>query len=153
MSEDELDVLELLIRHELAIKQLYEIFAVMFTDRQAFWQRLAGDEQKHANWIGMLRTEANMDKLLLHGTQLKPQAIKLSIRYVESQTARAQEGNLSLLQAISIAKDLESALLEKQFSKLNDFVPKEIMSTLMDLAVETEKHRKALVEALNNEKR
>jgi hypothetical protein len=44
MRNDESDVLELLIRHELVIKQLYEIFAATFANRQDFWQSLAGDE-------------------------------------------------------------------------------------------------------------
>ena len=79
MREDEPDVLEMLIRHELAIKQLYEIFAAMFTNRQDFWQSLAGDEQKHADWLGRLRSESITDKRLLYDSRLKPQAIKSSI--------------------------------------------------------------------------
>jgi hypothetical protein len=44
MGIDEPDVLELLIRHELVIKQLYEIFASMSENRREFWQSLAVDE-------------------------------------------------------------------------------------------------------------
>lgn len=153
MKEDELTILELLIRHELAIKQLYEIYATTFTDCQAFWQRLAEDEQKHADVLGTLRAESNIDKLLIHEGKIKPQAIKLSINYIEGQTERAQKDNITMLQALSIAKDLESALLEKQFSRLDDFTSKEMKVILMNLAVETERHRDAIVKALNAEKR
>jgi hypothetical protein len=58
MGKDEPDVLELLIRHELVIKQLYEIFASMSENRREFWQSLAVDEQKHADWLGTLRSES-----------------------------------------------------------------------------------------------
>jgi len=153
MKGGEPDILEMLIKHELAIKQLYEEFAAMFTNRKDFWQRLAEDEQRHADTLEMLRSEPSINTLLLHESQIKPQAIALSIGYVESQTERAQKGNFNLLQALSIAKDLETALLEKQFSKLSDFASKEMRAILVNLAAETERHRNAVVEALDAEKR
>ncbi len=153
MKEDEPDVLEMLIRHELAIKHLYEVFAAMFKNRQEFWQSLAGDEQRHANRLGALRSESTLDKWLLHNSRFKPNAIKSSIGYVERQVVRAQEGKFSLLQALSIARDLESALLEKQFSNLSNSTSERIRSIFMDLAAETERHRKAVVEAIDTEKR
>jgi hypothetical protein len=100
----------------------------------------------------MLRSEPSINTLFLHDSQIKPQAIVLSIRYVESQTERAQKGNFNLLQALSIAKDLESALLEKQFSKLSDFASKEMRAILVNIAAETERHRSAIVEVLDAEK-
>jgi len=153
MSEKEPDVLEMLIRHELAIKKLYEIFAVMFPNRKDFWQGLADDEKRHADWFGTLRSEETLEKWLLSDGRLKPQAIKSSIGYVESQIVRAQNSRLSLLQALSIANDLENALLEKQFSKIDESVAAEVGSVLMNIAAETLKHRKTIVEAIDAEKR
>jgi len=124
----------------------------MFTNRKDFWQRLAEDEQRHADTLGMLRSEPNINKLLLHDSQIKPQVIVLSIGYIVSQTERAQKGNFNLLQVLSIAKDLESALLEKQFSKLSDVASKEMRAILVNLAAETERHRNTIVEALDAEK-
>jgi rubrerythrin len=152
MRDDEPDVVELLIKHELAIKQLYEAFAAMFADRQGFWQALAREEQQHADSLRTLRSESTIGMGLLN-RQYKAQAIKTSIGYVESQIVRARTIKLSFLQALAIARDLESALLEKQFSKISDSVPMEIRSTLLDLAAETERHRKTLVQAMENEKR
>jgi rubrerythrin len=153
MTDDKPDLLEMLIRHELVIKQLYEIFAALFAQRQALWQSLAQDEQQHAERLGTLRSDAALGKWLLHGSQLKPQAITSSIRYVEGQIKRAQEGTISLLEALSIAKDLESALLEKHFPKLSNSASQEFRSILLDLAADTERHRKAVAEALDAEKR
>ena len=152
MKKDEPGILELLIRHELAIKQLYERYGVAFTEHKDFWQRLAEDEQRHTDVLGTLRPEPSINRTLLQESQIKPQAIKLSIGYVESQAERAQKSNINLLQALSIAKDLESALLEKQFSKLSNVASKEMRATLMDLAIETERHRNAVVEMLNAQK-
>ncbi len=84
---------------------------------------------------------------------LRPQAVKSSVAYVESQRARAEEGGLGLLQALAIARDLENALIENEFSKLSGPVNVEIGSVLEDLAAETERHRKTLAEALESERR
>jgi rubrerythrin len=152
MKGDEPDILEMIISHELAIKQLYEGFASMLTSRKDFWQHLAEDEQRHADTLAILRSEPSVNTLLLHESQIKPQAIALSIGYVESLIERVQKGNINELQALSIAKDLESALLEKQFSKLSDLASKEMRAILVNLAAETERHRSAIVEALDAEK-
>ena len=40
MTGDEPSVLELLIEHELAVKRLYEVFAVLFADRRDFGRAL-----------------------------------------------------------------------------------------------------------------
>lgn len=152
MRQDAQDILDLLIRHEVAIQQLYETFAAVFSDRHDFWMNLARDEQKHAQRLGMLRSAAAMETWLLQGSQLKPQALKTSIGYVESQTRRAHDGTFSSLEALSIAKDLESALLEQQFSKLRALPSPEIKTILMELAAETERHRKVIAETFALEK-
>lgn len=153
VKEDEPDVLQMLIDHELAIKELYGLFAMMFKSHEGFWQHLAADEQRHANRLASLQSDPLTGNWLRWGGQVKPQAIRTSIGYVESQTAKAKKGDFSLLQALSVARDLESALLERQFSRLKDSAPKEIGFVLTSLANETEKHLKTVVEALNEEKR
>ncbi len=152
MREDEPNVLEMLIKHEMAIEELYKIFAQIFKSHGGFWQNLARDEHSHAVWFEELRSNSTTSQWLLYEIQVKPQAIKTSIGYVKNQIARAKEGSLSLLQALSIARDLEGALLEQQFSKLKVSALKEIRPVLMKLAEETERHLKIIVEMLASEK-
>lgn len=152
MKEDEQDMLEMMTRHELAIKELYEAFAILFPDYKGFWQQLATDERRHANWLETLRSNPDVGMWLLHNSQLRLQAMRASIGYVESQTTRAKEGKFSLLQAFSIAKDLESALIERHLSKLQDLAPQGIKPILMKLSDETKRHLKAVVEVMNKQK-
>jgi len=153
MKDDEPDVLEMLARHELALKQLYDLFAAQFAHRQDFWQGLARDEQRHADALGTLRSDPAAIAWLAKDSGLKPQAIKSSIGYVESQIARARGGTLNPLQALAIARDLESALIEKQFSRLSGSAPAEIRKVVTVLATETERHHKGIVDAIHAEKR
>ena len=62
-----------------------------------------------------------------------PRALPSSIACVESQAL-----GLAPVRALSIAKDLENALLEKQFSKISASVSQEARSMLMDIASEME---------------
>ncbi|MBN1355373.1 hypothetical protein JXA40_03775 [bacterium] len=153
MIKQESELLELLISHELAIKNLYLLFAGLFPGHTDFWTCIAQDEQTHSEWLECLRSKKTLGEWFLSMSRLKQEGIETSIAYVEKQTARAREGNFSLLEALSISRDLENALIEKQFSEVNESVPVEIRSVFMDLLADTERHRKIFTEALEAEKR
>ena len=153
MTVNEPGVLELLIEHELAMKRLYEAFALDFRDRRELWQSLARDEQGHADRLEGLRPQSSEVDRLLHEKGLRPQAVRSSLTYVESQRVRAEEGGIGLLQALAIARDLENALIESQFSKLADPANDDIRMVMTELSTETERHRGTLAEALEAERR
>jgi hypothetical protein len=152
MNEHPPDVLELLVRHELAIKRLYETFAGLFPHRSDFWRRLASEEQKHADWLTALQSGSMGQQFMLE-SHLKAEAISLSIAYVDDQSRKAAAGNFSAMEALAIARDIENALLEKQFSKLRNTGSSALKSAAMNLAAETEKHRSALVQAIFSEQK
>lgn len=152
MTEEKPDILEMLIRHELAIKQLYEMFAGRFPNHQGFWQHIAKDEQRHSHWLKTLRSEESLKNWFLSESRLKPQAIKASISFVEMQITRAQKGKFSLMEAFSVSRDLENALLEKQFLKMSASAPESIRAILKKLVAETEQHLQAIAKALDAEK-
>jgi len=153
MTENVPDVLDLLIRNELAIKRLYEAFAALFPERQSFWRRIAGDEARHAHWLETLQGQPAFRRWFLSGSRLRPQAIEASIGYVGAQTEKARLGGFTLLEALSVSTDLEAALLEKQFTKMRGSAPPQIRSILTDLETETGQHQQTLAEALDAEKR
>lgn len=153
MREDEPDILDMLIAHELAVKRLYEVFGTTFVDRRDLWQALATDEQEHADRLSRLRPDPRARGSLVRESRLRPEAVKSSISYVESQIERAEGGRLALLQALSIARDLESALIEEELSKLCESEHPEIRSIMMGIAEETKGHREMLNDALHGERR
>lgn len=153
MEENAQDVLTLLIKHELAIKNLYEAFAPLFTDHRDFWKRLASDEQRHADSLQKIQAAPDAARWFAAESHLKPQAVTLSISYVENQTAKALKKTFAILEALSIARDLENALLEKQFLKISDSAPLEIKITMLKLAEETEIHLRSVTETLRSAKR
>lgn len=153
MTDTQPDVLDLLIRNEVAVRRLYEAFAALFPDRQSFWRNIAREEGRHAHWLEALRAQPAFRKWFLSDTQLKPRAIEASIGYVDAQTAKARQGGFTLVEALAIAVDIEAALLEKQFSRMRASAPPQIRSILTDLEAETEQHQQTLAGALEAEKR
>ncbi len=147
------DVLELLAEHELVLKKLYTIYTSIFKDHEAIWRKLADDEQNHADWLMSLRPYPSIIRWLDNESNLKPQSISNSIRYVEDQIQKAMEGGITYMQALSTARDLESALIERQFSRMKAAAPDEIAKVMARLCQETEKHLKTVVDEISSEKK
>lgn len=153
VGESGSDFLDVLIRHELTIKRLYESFSELFESHRIFWQRIAADEQRHADLIAEIRPRFSYEKRLYPDIRLTCQGVATSIGYIEDQIARAQKGGFSLLQALSVARDIESALLERQLSRMDGTDIQEIGPILKTLVIETGLHFQKIVEALNRVKR
>jgi hypothetical protein len=138
-----------LIRHETAIKQLYELFAETFPEHRTFWEGIKEEEQKYAYFLEGLSSKASLKEWFVNDGRLKRLAIIGSIEYIEGQIERARKANISLLEALSIANDLEEALIEKQFIRLTISGPEEIRNVMKGLVADTQRHRKMIAEKLN----
>jgi hypothetical protein len=153
MNLSDMDLVELLVKHELALGALYEGFAEALAGHKQLWRTLAADEHGHAEMVETLRGDPAVNRWLLHGTGVKPFAVKSSIDYMDNIAARARAGGLSSLQALSIAKDMETSLIEEQFSKMSPALSEEVASLIAELVADTERHRRTIVEALEVERR
>jgi rubrerythrin len=145
--------LDMLIRHETAIKQLYELFAEIFPEQRAFWQGMVEEEQKHSDSLQGMSSKESLKKWFMTDSQYQQLAIGGSIEYIERQIERIKKVNIGLLEALSIASDIEEALIEKQFIRLNISGPEEIRNVMNGLVVDTQRHRKMIAEKLNFHKR
>ncbi|MCE5254806.1 MAG: hypothetical protein LLG45_11485, partial [Actinomycetia bacterium] len=101
----------------------------------------------------VLGSDPTINGWLLRESGLRLQVVRSSIGYIDSQKERAREGRLNLLQALSIAGDLETALIEEQFSRMSGSSHVAATPILTELAVETERHRRILSEAVEAERR
>ena len=140
---------EMLADHELALKQLYEAYSAKFPSKKDFWLKLAADEQRHSDWLESLMSKVDTGVPSASGGWPRPAAIESSLKYIREQTVRAKQGEVTLLGAFSIAKDLENALLEKEFFKVADGASPEVRAVLGRLVAATESHWRAVVEALD----
>jgi rubrerythrin len=153
LTADTRTIVEMLANHELALKELYQTYAVRVPSLKDLWLRLAQDEQRHSDWLESLVAQAGQVNSLGPCCWPRPAAIESSLKYIQVQILRANQAEVTPLAALSIAKDLENALLEKEFFKIVDGACPEVREVLSRLIAGTEKHWQVVTEALDKAKR
>ena len=151
LTEAQLKVIKLLAEHEKAISQLYREYARKFPQQKDFWSKIAAEEIEHASWIFKLRSQAEKGSLYFKEGRFKIEAIKTSLEYVKSQITEAQNNKISAKNALSVARDLESGLIEKKFFEVFEPDCREIKQVLLDLAAATREHYNRIEKVWNNE--
>jgi hypothetical protein len=153
LSIDESDLLSLLVGHELALARFYEVCSDVFPHRRDLWLGLAIEEHGHTETLERLRSDPDVVRWSLHESGLKPQAVRSSIAYVDTQLRRVQDGLVGALRALSIAKDLEDALVEKQFARLDPNAFPRSTPVLEAFLADIQRHRSTIAEAIEMERR
>ena len=151
LTETQLKVIKLLAEHEKAISQLYKEYARKFPEQKDFWSKIAAEEMEHASWIFKLRSQAEKGSLYFKEGRFKIEAIKTSLEYVKSQITEAQNNKISAKNALSVARDLESGLIEKKFFEVFEPDCREIKQVLLDLAAATREHYNRIEKIWNDE--
>ena len=146
MLQDELTVLELLIRQEVAVKRLYEAFAIMFQEHEEFWTNIANEEQYHADMLIKLRSRKDMENWLVDEMKLLPETLKKSIAYADDKRKLALKGEVNPQQAFSLAENIERFLVDGVFIKLEQKNLTNTPMALITLANETRKHVELVLE-------
>ncbi len=143
-SIDMTQLIEEIHRHELNLAKMYAAFARSHPDHSKFWSQLAREESMHAKWIKSLGRHYKEGRLNLSAFKLNPQALKTSIAYIEKQTEESKKGNLSLLNAVSIALDIEKSLIDNKFFEIFDLDGSKHDRIRSGLEKETAMHRRHL---------
>ena len=138
--------LELLIRQEIAVKHLYETFAIMFQEYEAFWTELAQAEQGHADLLSHLRKRKDMEIWFIDEMQLSPEMVKKSTTYVNEKRELVLSGKVDLQQAFSLAENVERFLIDGVFSKLEERPKTTTPRAMLTLAQETAEHREIILQ-------
>ena len=149
MVKHQIDQIEAIARHEEAISGLYAACAASFSEHEDFWRTLAEEETEHASWVRKLRKLIELGKSKVNRDRFKIKPIETSIKYIEGYTKQAQRNELTLLSALSIASDIEHALIEKKFLEVYDSDDEHVKKTLTALFKATDAHRKRVDEFLN----
>jgi len=153
LTEDTRTIVEMLADHESALKDLYQAYAAKIPLLKDLWLKLAEDEQRHSNWLGSLVSKVGADDPPDPRGWPRPAAVASSLKYIRAQIIRAQQTEVTLLVALSIARDLESALLEQELLKVPHGASPEVHAVFGRLVAETKSHRRTIVQALDAAKR
>ena len=134
------DALQMLIDHENTISELYTAYADRFADHRPYWLNLAHEETEHADEIRKLLPLADKGNRVLNTAGFKPAAVNTSIAYLRDQIRQARNGFAGFKDALSIALDLEKAMIERKFFDILDTPSAEAQAVLTTLTEGTQKH-------------
>ena len=147
------EILQLLTEHELALQQLYLIFAEQFADYEDFWRQLADEEGKHAEAIRALMREAEAGNIKINEERFRAAAIERSLRYIFDLCERADKGEINLNNSLAEAFHIEDAMIENRFFEIFEGDSAELKQTLTILQEATASHRQHVKEALEAARR
>jgi len=132
--------LDLLKEHEKAIGRLYDAYARRFPRDREFWLGLSQEEQQHAKWVESLRARVEETPSSLVVNRFPVATIELSLAYVNRLIESADASGLTRVNALSIALDLERALLEHKYFEVFHSDDPQIKRTLQLLRQSTQTH-------------
>ena len=146
-------LIETLAGHEKQLHRFYHKCSECFSDTKELWARLAEEEKLHSEWIEKLASLYDRGSIEVADPKLKTEAVNTSIRYIDMQLSRLESGQLTERKALSIALDLERAMIEEDYFRM--FTSEEArFSTVMNkLKNATETHKKRLEAAIDKAKR
>lgn len=149
LQDAQIHELELMARHEEAIGMLYEAYANRFPEYADFWLTLKGEEVGHAMVIRRLFPRVDEGFIRFNDTRFNTKAIETSLKFVRSWTVDAEEGKVEMLNALSIALDLENGLIEKKFLDVFEADDEDLKRVFRSLKEGTKDHKQRITDLLN----
>jgi len=106
------DLLSLFIEHEMAVSELYKAYAEKFPTMKEFWVTLSWEEQDHARKISEFSEIVKKEHARFNSIKFNAVVIKTSLEYIAKELAKAKKGDITLVNALSVALYIEKAPID-----------------------------------------
>ncbi len=140
MSEHEAMVL--LAETEARLGEIYRAYAGLYAEDAAFYAKLAKDEQVHARWVRSLIPRVAQGLITFREGRFLPEMFTAFRDYMVRRLQEAQTAPPSRLDALAIAVDAESTLIERNFYEVFASDDPEAAHTLRILSHSADAHQR-----------
>lgn len=140
LQEYQINIIEMLAKNEKVISQLYKIYAKKFLDYKNFWSRLAEEEIEHAGWIYKLHSKIKEGSLYFNEGRFKKEALQSFLNYARNELVRTEIQEMLLINALSLALDIENTLIEHKYFEVFEGDSVELKQVLLNLDRATNEH-------------
>ena len=136
-KEKQNEKVELLAQNEEKISKLYETYAGNFPEYEEFWSDLAKEEVGHAAWIRKLNSNS---ALSFNEERFKSKPVEISLNYLDEKIQEAKSQSIDLAGALTVAIELETNMIERDFFSVFDGDPDELKEIFEMLKTATQGH-------------
>jgi hypothetical protein len=151
IEQEKNDILKSLMDNEKAVAEIYRTYAKRDHKNEKFWTTLAKEEIQHARLIEKLskREDLSISKMK---DRFTPEVFEISFRYLEEKRKQAENEVLTFKEALSIALDIETGMLESGYFNIFEGDSMEFNRTLATLDESTQKHCNKIRKQLTQKK-
>jgi rubrerythrin len=151
-QDDQLEAIGLIAAHENGVLDLYSAYAARFPDSADLFTSLATAERDHARRIADFAGQVRAGTVRINPGRFPHATLLNSLEFIREQVSEAQNPELTLVKALSVAHDLETGLIERCYFAVVEGDSPDLRSLLQLLAEETEDHCALLQEAWEKER-
>ena len=145
-------ILKLLAENEEAVGRLYRAYAQKFPRYQDFWSGLAQEEIQHSRWIKKLSNMSDYS-VEIKEDKYDTKVFQISSEYIEEKLDQAKNEKMSIKDALSVALDIETGMLERGYFTVFEGDSRELKKILHGLTTATEEHTNKIREVLAKKRR
>lgn len=133
-------IIELFIEQELILADIYERFSDLFPEYRDFWRKMAGEEKEHASWVQHLLHGVVSDKVFFAEGKTRSYTVTKYIEYLKSTIAAFEKNPPDIIRALSISRDIENALIERNMFSFFEGDSKEVQKVISILEAAQYEH-------------
>lgn len=145
-------LLAVLEEHEELLAELYSAYGERFGENRDLWMELSREETCHASWLNDLQDQIRDFPDAMVVDRFPIAAVETSIKYVKTQIEKASKPEFKHTNALSIALDLETALIENKYFEVLDGDHPRVRQTLQLLKQDTREHIEMIRDAVKLQK-
>ncbi len=140
LGENQEKTIDFLIQLESEMSELYKIFAQRFPQDRATWENMSREETQHAEHYKTLASRARDGVVTFNEKQTNLSILQLFLDKIKEVQKKTESGELSPLNALSLALDFEQSIIEKKFYEFFTTRDPNIRTFLKNIEQETVKH-------------
>jgi len=110
-------LIELMKEYELVLSELYQSYALRFTEEAELWKMMAEEEKTHAYWIQTLLDREGDGTIYFDEKRFSIIPLEQLIKDAKRESVLASSENTNLLRALSVAFDIENGMIENGYFK------------------------------------
>ncbi|MBN1226848.1 MAG: hypothetical protein JXA79_07640 [Deltaproteobacteria bacterium] len=143
--KDLLGIMEIMAANERLIGNFYQSCAETWEQDRIFWLTIAAEEEKHAKNIQRMAQIISLKPEQFQiGRFFNMAAIQTVMAGIRGHLKRLKEKQMTRGQAIFVARDIESSLIEKNYGEIVKTGDIEYLTLMKEVTEETEKHKESI---------